>query len=68
MAGRSAFPPASWTAYSGSKLQQSTDAACGRVTCGPYDCSGKSWLWTLFMILQNIAALDSSNPAKRTRK
>ena|GEM_PF-2427683 len=25
MGGRSGFPPASWTAYSGSKLQQSTD-------------------------------------------
>jgi len=34
MGGRSGFPPASWTAYSGSKLQQSTDTACGRVTGG----------------------------------
>jgi hypothetical protein len=34
MAGRQQLPPASWTPYSGSKLQQSTDTACGRVACG----------------------------------
>jgi len=28
-------PPASWTDYSGSELQQSTDTACGRVTGDP---------------------------------
>gem|GEM_PF-4985943 len=30
--GGAGSPPASWTAYSGSKLQQSTDPACGRAT------------------------------------
>ena len=34
MGGRGGFPPASWIASSGSELQQSTDRANGRVTCG----------------------------------
>ena len=42
MGGRSEFPPASWTAYSGSELQQSTDTACGRVSppAAQFTCCG----------------------------